>query len=190
MCPLGVTILRASYSCRCRRGFAGAEGRCPFSPPNRLPPRTTDEIAEAVNFVAFRFRTKPVFPFQPHRSRGPWKQRAASSTNKKRRLHHEYPDDTAEPPHPLPRQCPQDGHRPRRRGTCRQHRRPRPVAEPPSPSRQGRQVRVNAPSVPLRRDIQQPYFVCLGTNPTVAVFVSDVPAARRPDEPAATATMR
>jgi hypothetical protein len=27
-------------------------------------------------------------------------------------------------------------------------------------------------------------------NPTVAVFVSDVPAARRPDEPAATATMR
>src|SRR6185437_8353338 len=133
---LRVTILRDGSKSFIAADAAqtGAEGRCPFSPPNRLPPRTKTKLpCRAGNFVSFRFPAKPVFPLQPHRSRGPGKQRAASSTNKKRRPHHEYPDDTAEPPHPLPRQCPQDRHRHGCRGTCRQHRRPRPVAEPPSP---------------------------------------------------------
>jgi hypothetical protein len=63
----------------------GPRGVASSLPQNRLPPRTTDEIAEAVNFVAFRFPAKPVFPFHLHRSRGPGKQQrsAASATTKK-----------------------------------------------------------------------------------------------------------
>ena len=71
-----LTSLAHAY--RRRRGPRGAEGRCPFSPPKRLPPRTTDEIAEAVNFVAFRVPANPLLPVQPHRSRGPGKQRTSA----------------------------------------------------------------------------------------------------------------
>ena len=37
---------------------------------------------------------------------------------------------------------------------------------------------------------RRPFTDLIWPNPTVAAFVSDVPAARRPDEPAATATRR
>ena len=56
----------------------GPRSFAPSLPLKRLPPRTTDEIAEAVNFVAFRVPANPLLPFQPHRSRGPGKQRTSA----------------------------------------------------------------------------------------------------------------
>jgi hypothetical protein len=57
---------------------AGAERRCLFSPPNRLPPHNEDETALKGGQFRFVLRSpeKPVFPFHLHRSRGPGKQQA------------------------------------------------------------------------------------------------------------------
>jgi hypothetical protein len=50
-------------------------GPRPFSPPNRLPPKTKTKFpSRAVGFVSFPVPAKPVFPLHPHRSRGPGKQ--------------------------------------------------------------------------------------------------------------------
>ena len=74
--PMGrVTILRARASCRRRRGVAGAEGLRPFSPPNRLPPSFL-RLRQVAPAPCSRVPAKPVFPLQPHRSRGPGKQQA------------------------------------------------------------------------------------------------------------------
>ena len=75
--PIRVTILHAS-PCGRRRGQAGAERRCLFSPPNRLPPQNENETALKGGQFRFVFRSpeKPVFPFHLHRSRGPGKQQA------------------------------------------------------------------------------------------------------------------
>jgi len=48
----------------------------PLLSPKQASARNEDEIAEGVNFVAFRVPAKPVFPLHLHRSRGPGKQLA------------------------------------------------------------------------------------------------------------------
>ena len=52
----------------------GAEGLCPFSPPKRLPPSFLR--LRGAPAPCSRVPAKPLFPLQPHRSRGPGKQRA------------------------------------------------------------------------------------------------------------------